>query len=116
MLLPTDLNGGFYVSNPHFLHILILFSPSILYPTLVCFPHDLQTKATDDTLTALSFETIWPFCPCFLARKCFLTRFKPSTTTLFPSTKTWVILPVFPRSFPPNIITLSPFRNFIAQI
>ena len=100
-------------SAPHFLHILILFLPSILYPSLVDFPHDLQTMATLETETALSLLIIWPFWPCFFARKCFFIKFKPSTTTLSIWGRVKIIFPFLPLSFPPSIITLSPFRNFI---
>src|SRR3989344_4615302 len=50
--------GKYYTSLLHFLQILTLLSPSTLKPNLVCLPHDLQTIATDDTLTALSLLTI----------------------------------------------------------
>ena len=102
-------------SAPHFLQILILLSFSVLNPILVCLPHDLQTRATDEAETALSFETICPFWPCLRARRCFLIKFKPSTTTLLLLDRTWITLPVFPLSLPVIIITLSPLRNFIDQ-
>src|SRR3989344_7661230 len=112
-----------YTSLLHFLQILILSPPEAdppmvenLYPILVIFPQDLQTKATLDALTALSLLIIWPFCPCFFALTFFFIKFKPSTTTLSMLGMTMEIFPVFPRSFPFSIIILSPFRNFIVPV
>src|SRR3989344_87249 len=97
----------------HFLQYLTFESASYLCPTRVGLLQLEQTIMTFDMCIGRGADTISPFCPCCFGFTRFLYKLRPSTEIFSINGKTFKTGPVFPRSFPKIICTVSPFLIFI---